>query len=139
MATGSVDMTSNVVCGRLESQSAGMIELSLPGTDYRLSLATAGEVKPDAVGQVCGRIRARARRVDVIRAGGRYIEPVFGRPRRLQGSVMAVDAGANTITVYCGCPFICELTAPGQRAEKFEVGQLVSFDVERGARFEAVE
>ncbi|MCC7203788.1 MAG: hypothetical protein IT441_01815 [Phycisphaeraceae bacterium] len=136
MATGSADMTSDLVRGRLEGQAAGMIELALPGTDYRLSLATSGEVKADAVGQVSGRVRARARRVDVIRAGGRYVEPVFGRPRRLQGSVVAVDAGVNTITVYCGCPFICELTSPGQRAEKFEVGQMVSFDVERGARFE---
>src|SRR5690606_12854034 len=93
---------------------------------------------PDwAVGRrVAGRIYARAKRVDIVRVGGRYIEPVYGRPRRLQGRVVAIDAEANAIAVHCACPIICTLTAPGQSAEQFTLGQLVSFDVERGARFE---
>jgi hypothetical protein len=92
-------------------------------------------------GRVAGRIEANARRVDVAAGhrGGAYIEPVFGRPRRLQGRILAADSAANTITVHCACPFVCRLTDPRQLAEDFQVGAMVMFDVERGARFQPLD
>jgi hypothetical protein len=133
--SGSANTAGPTVHGVLLEVADQSITLGIPGTDYRLSLAV--KAKPDyAVGaRVAGQIRATARRVDIIRSGGRYVEPVYGRPRRLQGRVTAVDAAHNTLTVYCGAPFTCSL-ALEQKATKFEVGQLVSFDVERGASIE---
>jgi hypothetical protein len=122
--------------GTLAESADAKVVLVLPGTDYRLHLAVATPPPAKPGDRVTGRIFARARRVDVVGAGGRYIEPVYGRPRRVQGSVVATDRATNTIVVKAVCPFTCELTA-GQQAADFKVGQLVSFDVERGARWEA--
>lgn len=125
------------VQGVLLEQREGMIVLSLPGTDYQLHLRVDRPVAAQPNQRVAGRITARAKRVDVVQTGGRYIEPVYGRPRRLQGVVVAAEAGKNQIVVHCGCPFICELTA-GQKALDFPLGALVSFDIERGATFAAI-
>ena len=121
--------------GILLESSDQSITLGIPGTDYRLSLVVKS--KPaDAVGaRVAGQIHAKARRVDIIRSGGRFIEPVYGRPRRLQGRITHIDPAHNALTVYAGAPFTCELTLD-QKSTSFEVGQLVSFDVERGAWIE---
>lgn len=116
----------------------GMIIMSLPDTDYRLHLVVDRQIDATIGKPIEGCIRARAKRVDVIRSGGRFIEPVYGRPRRVQGRIIATDAQANTITVRCACPIECELTA-NQQAARFTVGQLVSFDIESGATFEPVK
>lgn len=122
------------VTGTLTEVRDDMIVVSLPGSDYRLHLLAAEP--PVAVGRrITGRIFARAKRVDVIRSGGRYLEPLYGRPRRVQGRIIETDAAANTITVQAACALICELTM-NQKASDFKPGQMVSFDIERGARFE---
>jgi hypothetical protein len=122
--------------GVLLSRTDEVIELGLPGTDYRLHLKIDEPISVATGKTIRGHLHARARRVDTTSGGGRYIEPVYGRPRRLQGRVVCVDAQANTIGVQCGCPFICVLGA-GQEAASFAAGDFVTFDVERGARFEA--
>ncbi len=126
---------STLVQGKVLSAEPGRVILGLPGTDYQVHLATDGQVKADPTGFARGRVTARARRVDVVRHGGRFIEPVYGRPRRLQGVVTSVDAAAGTITVQGPCPFVCTLTAR-QNPQDFEPGQLVGFDMESGAKFE---
>ena len=133
----SVTASRSVARGRLVEQNDQHLVLALPNTDYRLHLVPVGSVEPSPTGFVTGHIHARAKRVDVVRTGGRYIEPVIGRPRRLQGTILAIDTQANTITVSCGCPINCELTA-NQQAGQFELSQLVSFDVESGATFTPV-
>ncbi|MEL6328520.1 MAG: hypothetical protein AAFR38_02565 [Planctomycetota bacterium] len=112
------------------------VVLSFYNTDYRLHLRPVGEVTRLEGKRVEGVIRAEAKRVDVVSSGGRYVEPVFGRPRRVQGSVVATEPAANTITVNAGMPIVCRLTDSRQRASDFEVGDFVSFDVLRGASFE---
>lgn len=118
-----------------------LIVLGFPNTSYRTHLIPVGRPAP-AVGEAAiGTVRADARRVDVVRSGGRYVEPVLGRPRRVQGSVVATDPAANTITVNAGIAIVCTLTALDrsgnpQRAEQFRPGEFVSFDVLRGATFE---
>lgn len=132
--------TGTTIHAILLEKGEDLIVVQLPGTDYKMRLAIdpAGLAKLPAPGpgtRVAGRVTARAKRVDIVRAGGRFVDPVIGRPRRLQGHVAAVDAHANTLTVSAGLPAVVTLTM-NQRAESFPVGALVAFDVERGARFE---
>jgi len=129
--------TGPIAHGVLAEKRDGEIVLEIHHTDYRLYLQVeTGTLDGVALHQpIAGRILARAKRVDVVTTGGRYIEPVYGRPRRLQGRISAIDPAANTLTLQTACPFVCTLM-PGQKAEGFAVGQLVSFDVERGAVFE---
>ena len=103
-------------------------------TSYRTHLEFAQDITAKPGQTIAGTIYARAKRIDVCETGGRFIDPVFGRPRRIQGSIIAV--GPDAIVVNAGMPVHCEPAAPGQRAEDFEVGQFVSFSVERGAVFE---
>ncbi|HEX7010784.1 MAG TPA: hypothetical protein VF184_12445 [Phycisphaeraceae bacterium] len=123
------------VTGRLADKSDDRIVLSLPGTDYRLHLVPRGSLEAQVGQRVTGVIRVKAKRVDVVPSGGRYIEPVFGRPRRVQGRVIGGDVQTNTLHVHAAAPVIAQLM-PSQKAANFAVGQLVSFDVERGATFE---
>ncbi len=122
--------------GTLIEQNQGAIVLGLPDTDYQIHLLVDATVDADAGQPIAGVIHTRAKRVDIVRTGGRFIEPVYGRPRRLQGVVVATDLIENTITVECGgCPFVGKLTTD-QKAAAFPQGALVAFDVERGATFE---
>lgn len=127
-----------LAAGKLLEERPGMIIMGIPGTDYRLHLLTDDQVTCGPAGRIAGRVHARAKRVDVVGTGGRFIEPVYGRPRRLQGRIIAGDAQANTITINCVIPITCTLTA-GQTVADFKLGQLVSFDVESGATFQPVK
>jgi hypothetical protein len=137
-------MSASAVAGRVDVVKGKLLELSgeqvvvgLPGSDYRLHLVPQGKIEAVVNKPIQGRIRARARRVDATfdGRGGRYIEPVYGRPRRVQGRIVAHDTAANTITVDAACPVICTLVAD-QKAADFPPGTFVTFDVERGATFE---
>ena len=134
-----MDETSMASCstarGRLVENHDSAIVLGLGGTDYQLCLAVASPVRGEIGKSVAGRILAKAKRVDVVRTGGRYIEPIYGRPRRLQGRIVQLDSTANTLTVQTACPFICKLTV-GQRASDFDISQFVAFDIESNVRFE---
>ena len=123
------------VSGKLLEKKPGLIVLGVPGTDYRLRLVLEIDL-PQAVGQkVTGTIHATARRVDVIPAGGRYVEPVFGRPRRVQGRIVGGHVASRALYVQAGPTFICTLSDARQEASDFSIGQMVSFDVEPGAVF----
>jgi len=117
-----------------------MVVLTFYNTQYEMHLLPVGDIAdPSGVPlgkRVEGKIRADAKRVDVVTSGGRYVEPVHGRPRRVQGWVVATDNTRNSITVNAGVPIECRLTDRRQSATRFEPGQFVSFDVMRGATFE---
>lgn len=122
--------------GKLVDANDEQIVLGIPGTDYKLHLVPVGAVVPDAQGNVRGIVRAEALRVDIVGTGGRFVEPVFGRPRRVQGRVLSGDVDANTITVHAGAgPITVTFTDNRQTTADFAKGQLVSFDVKRGASF----
>lgn len=125
------------VTGNLLEKSPGHIVLGLLGTDYRLHLRISHPLKTNPPHRITGKIQAKAMRVDVIQSGGRYIEPVFGRPRRIQGRIMGGYPQTNSIHVQCGAAVICQLMPP-QKIGDFAAGQLVSFDIERGATFEPI-
>lgn len=116
---------------------AAYVVLTVPNTSYQLHLRPAGEIKTPVGKRVIGTIHARARRMDVVQTGGRFVEPVAGRPRRVQGAVVATDDAAGTVTVNAGVPIVCTLTDERQKPSQFEAGQVVGFDVLEGATFTA--
>ena len=127
--------TASSVTGTVLGHRVGFLTLGLVNTDYQLELVVDEQLAFSVGSRVTGQITGKAKRVDVLNAGGKYIDPVYGRPRRLQGKIVAVSKEDNTITVYGGCPFVCALMAP-QQAKDYKVGQIVGFALERGAKFE---
>ena len=124
----------DIARGVLTEATDEQIVLSIPGTDYQFHLSVYKRPSTPVGKRIAGTIRAQARRVDVVFTGGRFVEPVYGRPRRVQGEIVATDPGAQTITVHAGAPLVCKVEAP-QRAEQFKVGDFVAFDVRAGASF----
>lgn len=113
----------------------GYIVLRVPNTSYQLQLRPTSPLTTPVGKRIVGRIKAQARRVDVVGTGGRYVEPVSGHPRRIQGMIVDADAGSNSITVNAGVPIVCAVTEKRQQAGQFEPGQFVTFDVLEGATF----
>lgn len=109
------------------------IKLALPNTSYSLHLQPTGALPSgERIGKrLVGTIRAKARRIDVVGTGGRYVEPVFGRPRRVQGTVIRTTGDA--VIVDAGVPIHCTPQDPRQKVGDFQPGQFVSFDVLDGA------
>lgn len=134
-AAPSSPTTPPVVSGTIEQLSEGWVQLKLPSTDYRLRLVPTGSMTPSVGDKVDGVIRAQALRMDVVPAGGRYIEPVQGRPRRVQGRVVGGNVTMNEVYVKAGPGVVVTPMSP-QRASDFSIGQIVSFDVRDGATLE---
>lgn len=112
-----------------------MVKLSFLNTNYAVHLVPAGTITTTPGKRILGMIRAKARRVDVVQTGGKYLEPVIGRPRRVQGRVIVANDGRRSIVVDAGIPIECELTDDRQKPGDFPEGTLVSFDVLEGATF----
>ncbi len=123
-----------IVTGQLAEKREDQIVLRVPDTNYRLHLLIDAPLEAEVGDRITGTIHCQAKRVDVVPAGGRFIEPVFGRPRRIQGRVIGGDVSQNTLHVQCGVPVIARLMS-SQQATDFKVGQMVCFDVVRGAKF----
>lgn len=114
-------------------KQAAHLVLEIPNTSYQLHLIPAGPISSPVGKRLIGRIAVKARRIDVVETGGQYIEPVIGRPRRIQGTVIGVKDGA--VIVDAGVPVHATPTDPRQAADQFQPGQFVSFDAEPGATF----
>lgn len=126
------------VLGSLHQPTAtkpAFLVLDVPNTSYQLHLLPQGTISVSPGKRLVGVIRVQARRVDVVKSGGRYVEPVAGRPRRVQGTVIATDMSSNTITVNAGVPIVLKLTDDRQRADQFTESDFVSCDVLDGATF----
>lgn len=117
----------------LEKHDGGII-LGLPGTDYRLHLKVHVPIDTAEGKPLQGIIEAQAMRIDHTAAGGRFIEPIYGRPRRLQGRVTGVDTTEGRVAVRCACPVRCRV-GRGQDTSDFSVGDFVTFDIEPNALF----
>jgi hypothetical protein len=137
-AAPSSPTTPPVVSGVVDEVHADWIQLRVPDTDYRLRLVPAEGLSVAKGDKLDGVVRAQALRMDVVPAGGRYIEPVQGRPRRIQGRVVGGSVDRNEVYVKAGPGVVVTPMAP-QRASDFAIGQMVSFDVRKGATFERME
>jgi hypothetical protein len=124
------------VRGVLETLDDHELVLAVPHTEYKLHLAPAPAEIAAAVGSpVTGTIHARALRMHVARGGGHFIEPVWGAPRIVAGTVRAVDEPKRRLLVDAGVPMWVE--APrDQDLSAIRPGVLVNFYVESGSRFE---
>lgn len=134
-ATPSSPTTPPTVTGVIDAVGDGWVQLKVPDTDYRLRLVPKEGVSYSVGDKVSGVVRAQAQRMDVIPAGGRYIEPVQGRPRRVQGRVTGGSVSANEVYIKAGPGVVVTPMAP-QRAGDFSIGQIVTFDVKPGTTFE---
>ncbi len=123
--------------GVLASASADKVIVSFPGTDYQLHLAPERPATTPVGKRILGIIKGQARRIDVVKAGGQFVEPVNGRPRIVQGRVVEVHAapgGPGTITVEAPMPMVLKV-GELQRAEQFKPGDMVNTHVLPGASF----
>lgn len=111
------------------------VEITFPSNNYRLHLVPTAPIESPKGKRVLGTIAVQARRIDETRTGGRFIEPVIGRPQRVQGVVIAVEEARNTIVLNAAAPIHVTPTDPRQKAGQFMVGQLVGFDALEGATF----
>ena len=121
--------TDNAVARlRLVEKHDDHIIVSIPGTQYRLKLNTAAPIDVETGKRVSGHIIAQVWKVDFVSTGGAYIEPVYGKPRRIQGNVTGKTAGTNALIVTVGdCPFIAQLPDRWQ-ADDIPLGTRVGLD-----------
>jgi len=121
-----------------KQQAGDLIVLNIPGTNYLLHLRPAGPVVPSPQGRVRGVVRLPVWKLDVVTAGGAFIEPVFGRPRRLQGKVVGVAPGNGVVVEVFGQPIVGQLP-PRWNAAELAIGTRVGLDVQDGGVFEPMD
>jgi hypothetical protein len=131
------DPSVMVTEARLLACGSEHVELGIEQTRYRLHLVLRGSIEAESSRRVRGIIRASVWKVDrVSRGGGSFVEPVIGRPRRIQGPVLATVASTNSLVVsICGCRLVGDLPERWQ-ADEFPPGTRVGLDVFEGAVFE---
>lgn len=110
-----------------------LVSLAFPNTSYEMHLRPLIAVEAQAGAKLIGTISVQARRIDVVQTGGKFVEPVAGRPRRVQGRVLGVRGSA--VVVDAGVPVHLIPTDPAQKADGFEAGTIVACDVLDGATF----
>ena len=135
-AAPSSPTTPPIISGVVDEVHSDWVQVRVPDTDYRLRLVPREGLSVAVGDKIDGVIRVQALKMMVIPAGGRYIEPVQGRPRRVQGRVVGGNTSLNEIYVKAGPGVVVTPLAP-QRAGDFAIGQMVSFDVRDGATIES--
>jgi hypothetical protein len=119
---------------KLVSLDAGLGTFAVPGTGYRLTLHVPEGFDAPIGRRIRGHVRGRALRMHRTGAGGNFIEPLDGRPRIVQGTVLAVDPDANEVLLDLVVPIRLEMFE-GQSASEFATGEMVNFYMHPGATF----
>ena len=119
----------------IDSVENGCLTLRAPGTNYRHTFQCSGGSNLSPGGKVFGAIYAAAYKIEPVSAGGNYVEPVFGRPRRMQGLVVAQHPDRNELVVRVGYDVVVKAPT-GQNASDFAVGSRVGWDNAADPRFE---
>jgi hypothetical protein len=107
----------------------------VPGTEYRLHLATTSPLGGREAKRVHGEIHAKALRMHRSDTGGRFIEPIYGQPRIVQGEVLAVDVAGRRVLMDMAVP-VWVSVQPAQDLDAIQPGELWNCYVESGTRFE---
>jgi hypothetical protein len=122
----------------LSIRDDGDLELGVPGTEYRLHLACEGDpsrLQPSAAARrLRGTIHGKALKLSKAHGGGKFIEPLWGHPRIVQGTVLDADAAGNRLLVDLAVPAWLTLE-PGQSASEFPRGTLVNMYLASGMTF----
>ncbi|MEC8560567.1 MAG: hypothetical protein VXY94_10875 [Planctomycetota bacterium] len=119
------------------------VVLGVHGTDYLLELTptVTGDAFPAPRSRRNRRIRGTisgwALKMHRAEAGGRFIEPVHGTPRIVQGTVYEVDAPNNRLLMDVVVPMWITLDSAttGQFASQFAPGDLLNFYLAPGTSF----
>jgi hypothetical protein len=86
-------------------------------------------------------IRVQARKVWTVPSGGNFVEPIFGKPRTIQGWVKAVDQ--SWIVLQAGAPIVVKLPTSDSAIDfnsgSIAVGSMVNAMVMPGATFEVAK
>lgn len=147
-ATSSRDLVRVTIASVEPSGDGGRVIVLIPGTEYRLWLrpeapgAFSGpgslpSALRDRIGRrVEGRISAAALRMHLASAGGRFIEPLDGMPRIVQGAILDVDTLTRRVLVDVGVPMWVTLH-PDQAITAFAPGELWNCYLESGSTFVA--
>ena len=117
----------------LESRADNAITVRVPHTDYQLDLTLEGADGTDLAegSRVRGTIHAQVLRIHPAKAGGMFIEPMWGHPRIIAGKVIGADLDQRRVLVDGGVRMW--VTAPeGQNFDDLADGALVNFYVESG-------
>ena len=86
--------------GKVLKAGPGVVVFKPRGTNYELHLETAEPFQGPLNKPVDGFVRVQARKVYTVPSGGLFIEPLTGRPRTVQGRVVAV--GKHEIAIHVG-------------------------------------
>ena len=119
---------------KLVSMDADSGVFAVPGTGYRLTLQVPEGFNAPIGRRIRGRVRGRALRMHRTGAGGNFIEPLDGRPRIVQGTVLAIDLAADEVLMDLVVPIRLEMFE-GQSASEFSTGEMVNFYMHPGATF----
>lgn len=126
-----------IVSAKLQAMRGDLLELAIPGVNYVLHLRSnvpADQLEAKRGRRIRGTVHAQAQRMHPARAGGCYIEPVWGEPRIVTGTVAEVDPARRRVLVQSAVPMW--VTAPvHQDFAVIETGRLVNFHIESGASF----
>lgn len=136
-STASPSTTLDVATLRVASIADGLAEFTVPGTQYRLHLVVDADFAATVGQRVRGRVHGQAQRMHRAGAGGNFIEPLQGRPRIVQGTVLAVDPTADEVILDLVVPVRIAVQS-GQSATAFTTGDVVNFYMEPGTRFTAL-
>ena len=136
--------TDQIASFILESEPTDdLVVLGVHGTDYLIELTptvTSGEFpapRSSRNRRIRGTVAGRALKMHRAEAGGRFIEPVHGRPRIVQGTVYEVDAPNGRLLMDVVVPMWITLdtATTGQSASEFSPGDLLNFYLEPGTTF----
>ena len=119
---------------RLLEKADGRIVVGLGSTNYQLHLTATAPIAAATGHRVRGVIGLKVWKVDRLVNTGNFIEPIYGRPRRVQGHV-AGAIGNSLVVKCCGCLMRCDLPER-YAAGDFQVGEPLGLDILPGATFE---
>lgn len=131
------DERNDVAELRIKTVNDDSIVLLIPETEYELHLVLDGDV-PEAHSKpgkrIQGTLHARALRMHRSDRGGRFIEPVYGTPRIVQGSVTEVDEADNRLLMDMAVPIRVTLNDRDNAAD-FQPGMMLNCYLESGTSF----
>lgn len=107
--------------------TADQVTVLVPGSNYRSTFKCAGAAALQVGQRIAGVVHAPARKAEVVSDGGNYVEPLFGRPRRMQGRVVEQYPKTNELLVQVGYPVRVKLPHE-QTVVDFPVGSRVGWD-----------
>ncbi len=111
----------------VENLENDLLTLKTPNANYRNTFKCHNPSSLVVGKRIIGEVHAVARKIEAVSQGGNYVEPLFGRPRRMQGLVLRRNTADNSLCVQTGYEVTVQLP-PEQKAEDYPVGSRVGWD-----------